>query len=154
MKCYTTSLNSQPVSYPTVRDCLGQTFLCDNFLISLFLQPSVVDLRYFKLWILLDQIVKVWNIKVSTNKWPQKYKEYLSLSQFLFSSNCLQESSKTFSWKKIWSLCLNRVDFSKILKRQKFILCPKNGEHLICSSIKRSLFFCAKRINFGKPGKF
>ena len=137
MKCYTTSLNSQPVSYPTVRDCLGQTFLCDNFLISLFLQPSVVDLRYFKLW-------------------PQKYKEleYLSLSQFLFSSNCLQESSKTFSWKKIWSLCLNRVDFSKILKRQKFILCPKNGEHLICSSIKRSLFFCAKRINFGKPGKF
>jgi len=27
------------------------------------LEPNVADLRYFKLWILLDQIIWVWNIK-------------------------------------------------------------------------------------------
>ena len=34
-----------------------------NFLIPLTLQPNVVDLRYFKLWIMLNQIIQVWNIK-------------------------------------------------------------------------------------------
>ena len=34
-----------------------------NFPIVITLQPNVVDLRYFKLWILLDQIIQVWNIK-------------------------------------------------------------------------------------------
>ena len=33
------------------------------FLIPLSLQPDDVDLGYFKLWILLDQIIQVWNIK-------------------------------------------------------------------------------------------
>ena len=27
------------------------------------LQPTVVDLRYFKLWTILDQIIEVWNFK-------------------------------------------------------------------------------------------
>ena len=27
------------------------------------MEPNVVDLRYFKLWILLNQIIRVWNIK-------------------------------------------------------------------------------------------
>ena len=30
---------------------------------SLSLQHSVVNLRHFKLWFLLDQIIEVWNIK-------------------------------------------------------------------------------------------
>ena len=34
-----------------------------DFLITISLQPNVVDLRYFKLWILLNQIIRVWNIK-------------------------------------------------------------------------------------------
>ena len=34
-----------------------------DFLIPLSLQPNVVDPRYFKLWIMMDQIIKVWNIK-------------------------------------------------------------------------------------------
>ena len=34
-----------------------------NSLIPLSLQFNVVDLRYFKLWILMDEIIKVWNIK-------------------------------------------------------------------------------------------
>ena len=33
-----------------------------DFLITISLEPNVVDLRYFKLWILLDQIIWVWNI--------------------------------------------------------------------------------------------
>ena len=34
-----------------------------DFLITISLEPNVVDLNYFKLWILLDQIIWVWNIK-------------------------------------------------------------------------------------------
>ena len=34
-----------------------------DFLITITLEPNVADLRYFKLWILLDQIIWVWNIK-------------------------------------------------------------------------------------------
>ena len=34
-----------------------------DFLISISLEPNVVDPRYFKLWILLDQIFWAWNIK-------------------------------------------------------------------------------------------
>ena len=30
---------------------------------SLSLQHSVVNLRHFKLWFLLDQIIEIWNIK-------------------------------------------------------------------------------------------
>ena len=34
-----------------------------DFLITISLDPNVADLRYFKLWILLDQIIWFWNIK-------------------------------------------------------------------------------------------
>ena len=34
-----------------------------HFFISISLQPSGVNLRLFKLWILFGQIIKVWNIK-------------------------------------------------------------------------------------------
>ena len=33
------------------------------YLTPILLQPNVGDLRYFKLWIGLDQIIQVWNIK-------------------------------------------------------------------------------------------
>ena len=33
------------------------------FLITMSLEPNVADFRYFKLWILLDQTIFVWNIK-------------------------------------------------------------------------------------------
>ena len=36
-----------------------------DFLITISLEPNVVDSRYFKLWILLDQIFRAWNIKGS-----------------------------------------------------------------------------------------
>ena len=34
-----------------------------DFLMPISLQRNVVNLRYFKLWILLDPIILVWNIK-------------------------------------------------------------------------------------------
>ena len=34
-----------------------------GFLIAISSQPKVAYLRYFKLWILLNQLVQVWNIK-------------------------------------------------------------------------------------------
>ena len=40
-----------------------------DILITISLQPNaVVDLRYFKLWILLDKIIQVWYIKVLPNQ--------------------------------------------------------------------------------------
>ena len=44
-----------------------------DFLTPVSLQPHVVDLWKFKRWILLDQIVQVWNIKGFTF-WLQSYK--------------------------------------------------------------------------------
>ena len=41
-----------------------------DFLIPISLQPNVVDLRYFKLWILLHQIILVWNIKSIQHQVP------------------------------------------------------------------------------------
>ena len=38
-----------------------------DFLIPISLHPNVLDLRFFKLWILLDQIITVWNIWISHN---------------------------------------------------------------------------------------
>ena len=34
-----------------------------DFIITLSLEPNVADLRYFKIWILLNQIIWIWNIK-------------------------------------------------------------------------------------------
>ena len=34
-----------------------------DFQLTISLEPNVADLRYFKLWILLNQIIWVWNIK-------------------------------------------------------------------------------------------
>ena len=34
-----------------------------DFLVSMSLQPNAVDLRYFKLYILIEKVIWVWNIK-------------------------------------------------------------------------------------------
>ena len=39
-----------------------------DFLITISLEPNAADLRYLKLWILLDQIIWVWNIKGLLNR--------------------------------------------------------------------------------------
>ena len=46
-----------------------------GFLIPIFLQTNVIDLRYFKLWILLNHKIKVWNIKGLLNSWLQRYRD-------------------------------------------------------------------------------
>jgi len=48
--------------------CKGTLAKNSNFLILLSLQHYVVDLWYFKLWILLVQIVKVWNVRTCKDK--------------------------------------------------------------------------------------
>ena len=53
LKCLTMNLKQRKWVFATSTD----------FLILIYLQPNVVDLRYFKLRILLDQIIWVWNIK-------------------------------------------------------------------------------------------
>ena len=50
------------------------------------METNVADLRYFKLWILLDQIIWVWNIKGLQHQVPKILKfKYLILSQRLNS---------------------------------------------------------------------
>ena len=51
---------------------------------TISLEPNVADLRYFKLWILLDQIIWVWNIKDLQHRVLKKLKfKYLILFQRL-----------------------------------------------------------------------
>ena len=40
-----------------------------DFLITMSLEPNVLDLTYFKLWIMLNQIIRVWNIKGLQDIW-------------------------------------------------------------------------------------
>ena len=50
------------------------------------MEPNVADLRYFKLWILLNQIILVWNIKVLQDRVLKILRfKYLILFQILNS---------------------------------------------------------------------
>ena len=57
-----------------------------DFLNPIYLQPNVVDLRYLKVWILLDQIMLVEISKVCTI-WFQRYRdntsEFVAKTQFV-----------------------------------------------------------------------
>ena len=56
-----------------------------NFLIPISLRHNFVDLRYFKLWILLDQIFWIWNIKGLQHQIPKVYIfEFVPKTQFLY----------------------------------------------------------------------
>ena len=52
------------------------------------MKPNLVDLRYFKLWILLNQIIWVWNIKGLQHRvlkiWGFKYLSLRQRFNFLF----------------------------------------------------------------------
>ena len=72
-----------------IKLCKGINFIATNsdFLIPISLQPNVVDLRYFKLSILLGQKISVWNIKVGkpsgcTDMRIRKF-EFVAKTQFL-----------------------------------------------------------------------
>ena len=57
-----------------------------DLIIPISLQPNVVDLRSFKLWILLHQIILVWNIKSLKHQFSKIWgSENLSLWQRLNS---------------------------------------------------------------------
>ena len=76
MVCIITWLNFNPdrrhlQNKKPTRSLLNENFRQRNwvfatnsdFLITISLEPNVTDLRYFKLWILWNQIIRVWNIK-------------------------------------------------------------------------------------------
>ena len=59
-----------------------------DFIIPISLQPIVVDLRYFKIWILLHQIILVWNIKSLQHQFPKigiRKFEFVTKAQFLYT---------------------------------------------------------------------
>ena len=72
------------------------------FLNPISLEPNVVDLRYFKLWILLIQIIRVWNIE-GLQHWVLKILgfKYLILLQRLNSFETIRCMPK---FKRIQSL--------------------------------------------------
>ena len=70
MVCIITWLNFNPdrrhlQNKKPTRSLLNENSFATNsdFLITISLEPNVTDLRYFKLWILWNQIIRVWNIK-------------------------------------------------------------------------------------------
>jgi len=68
-----------------------------DFLITISLEPNVADLIYFKLWILLDQIIWVWNIKglqlrvlkISRFKYLILFRRLNSFAMYLMCVSCV-----------------------------------------------------------------
>ena len=57
-----------------------ETDFVPEILISL--QPKLICFWFIKLWVLLDQVIKVWNIKGWKGIWIRKY-EFKTCSPFL-----------------------------------------------------------------------
>jgi len=57
-----------------------------NFQIPLSFNSDIVYLRYFKIWILLDQIVKVWNIKGLRHQVERIYESIILCSELVITS--------------------------------------------------------------------
>ena len=74
-----------------------------------FLNPNVVDLRYFKLWLLLYQIIKVWNVIGLHN--------LVVDIQVLENWDLLQDSIPLSKWFKI-----NQYYFPNRKKSQKYVI--------------------------------
>ena len=112
--------------------CWGRNWVFatnSDFLISISLEPNVADLRYFKLWILLDQIIWVWNIKDLQHRVPKILRfKYLIFFQRLnsFIENCGRGrlQSSYFIWFRFkekhlpiplkytyWCFCLKIVSY-------------------------------------------
>ena len=73
-----------------------------DFLIPASLQPNVVDLRYFKLWIALHQIILVWNIKsLQLNIRFLRYREkkiwFVAKTQFLYELHAVADLKILYS---------------------------------------------------------
>ena len=84
-----------------------------DFLIPISLQPNVVDLRYFKLWNILKQIIWVWHIKglhyqvakiVRTRKFEFVTKTLIS---FWISSSCgMYLCIYVYTWIMLMYICI------------------------------------------------
>ena len=93
-----------------------------DFLITISLEPNVADLRYFKLWILLDQIIWIWNIKGLQHRVLKILRfKYLILLQRLnsFRENFALPISRIFFFSRIaWSKIL--LNFPIFREQTKF----------------------------------
>ena len=82
------------------RNCVFATN--SDFLIPISLEPNVVDLRDFKLWIMLDQTIKVWNIyrfAPTRCKVKEIWKfEFVAKTEFLYGF-----------WLKSTNVCSNLI---------------------------------------------
>jgi len=91
-----------------------------DFMITISLETNFIDLRYFKLWILLNQIIRVWNIKgLQLRVLKILMFKYLILFQRLNSFVCIWALSYS-----VWDvfnkfLLIDTTDKSKISSDQK-----------------------------------
>jgi len=97
------------------------------------LEPNVADLRYFKLWILLDQIIWVWNIKglqhrilkilrfkylilfqrLNSFKNPRNFLYLYSVNFFSFVLQCIQREN-VHKWFRRWVRSLSLINVYNI----------------------------------------
>ena len=108
-----------------------------DFLITMSFEPNVSDLRYFKLWILLDQIIWVWNIKGLQHRVLKILRfKYLTLFQILNSFRHFLTQMACNCWVRItsagWWLAFNldlscNIPFVYCIKIFRFMFV--NKEH-------------------------
>ena len=87
-----------------------------DFLITISLEPNVADLRYFKLWILLDQIIWVWNIK---GLQPRVIK--ILRFKYLILFQRLNSYSPKF-WTVFWRIKMIKISIMFWLRKIKVLL--------------------------------
>ena len=104
------------------RNCVFVTK--SDFLIPISLQPNFVDLRYFKLWVLLYQIAYYWNIKGlhPQDKRIRKF-EFVAKPQFL--------------WNRTYILTLNKANwiYIEFEKRSFLLLNQRKSWHSVIKTL-------------------
>ena len=72
------------------------------------MEPNLVDLWYFKLWIMLDPKVKVWNIILIFLRFSSFFIVFHRFSSFL---------TFFFKWRFNWNVAVPLCNFRHILRR-------------------------------------
>ena len=112
--------------------------LCHNsdFLITISLEPNVVDLRYFKLYILLDQIIKIW-LCTWLSRYRDRQFEFVTKAQILWESLTLQRLWTWIKWPSLFTVIfvyLKNISVNEINGLKGTIV------NWTCSRLKRCCF--------------
>ena len=85
-----------------------------DFLIPVSLQPGVVDRRYFKQWVMLDQIIEVWYIKGLHLQVEKRKIDFVPKTRFLHQT--LNTERYLNNRGKLQIRSLKNLIFTKVLR--------------------------------------